>query len=250
MCFHKIAPGICYGSAINVGKGFVKCSHGTLPVPAPATADILCGSGFSIYSKDIDGESATPTGAAIIAELGKYSPEIPSFIPEKTGYGFGQRDFGMLNALRVFTGYRQDAGSTVIVLETNIDDMTGEGLGYAMERLFAAGALDAFYTPVFMKKNRPAFQLTVLSDPDRVEAIESCILKETSTIGLRKFEVKRTCMDRRIETRHTEFGDVRVKVCRLNDIHKETLEYEDVKRIAGDKGMSFDETAAMLKKIL
>ena len=128
--------------------------------------------------------------------------------------------------------------------------MRGERARDKARRLFAAGALDAFYTPVFMKKNRPAFKLTVMSDPDCVKAIETCILKETSTIGIRKYEVNRTCMERRIETRHTEFGDVRVKVCSFNDIHKETLEYEDVKRIANAEGLSFDKTLAMLQKML
>ncbi len=250
ICYHKIAPDITYGSAINVGKGLVKCAHGILPVPAPATAEILNESGFSVYSREIDGESATPTGVAIISELGTYSHELPEFTPEKTGYGFGQRDFGMLNALRIFIGHRPGSDSSIVVLETNIDDMTGEALGYTLERLFAAGALDAFYTPIFMKKNRPAFKLTVLSDVSCVNAIEFCILKETSTIGLRKFPVSRTCMERQIETRHTEFGDLRVKICRFGDIHKETLEYEDVKRIAGTEGLSFDATVAMLQKLL
>lgn len=250
ICYHKISPGITLGSAVNVGKGFVNCSHGVLPVPAPATAEIFCGSGFSMYSSGINGESATPTGAAILAGLGTFSSEIPEFAPEKTGYGFGKRDFSTLNALRLFLGERREPDQTVTVLETNMDDMTGEAMGYTMERLFEAGALDVFYTPVFMKKNRPAFKLTVLSDASRVKKLEHCILKETSTIGLRRFPVSRTCMDRRIETRHTEYGDVRVKICRFGEIQKETLEYEDVKLIARKSGLSFDEAMTELQKMI
>lgn len=109
ICYHAVAPVTVYGSRINVGKGWVKCEHGLLPVPAPATAEILCNSGFEMYSKNIDGELATPTGVAILTELAAYLPETPSFIPEKIGYGFGEKDFGALNALRIIQGRKSDA---------------------------------------------------------------------------------------------------------------------------------------------
>ncbi len=248
ICYHVIAADAVYSSAVNVGRGFVKCAHGVLPVPAPATAEIFSETDFSIYSRNIEGEAATPTGAAIIAELGKFSPEMPDLVPEKTGYGFGKRDFGTLNALRIFIGQRENNATSVAVIETNIDDMTGEGFGYVMELLFSAGALDVFYSPIYMKKNRPAYKLTVIAEVSSAEDIEKLILKETSAIGLRRVTASRKCMDRSIETRSTDLGEVRVKVCSMGDVRKETLEYEDVKRIALEKGMAFNDTVKMLEK--
>jgi len=247
ICCHKIDPDAVYGSAVNVGRGFVKCAHGILPVPAPATAEIFSESDFSIYSKNIEGEAATPTGAAIIAELAQFSADMPDFVSEKTGYGFGKRDFGTLNALRIFSGRRVEKACSIAVMETNLDDMTGENFGYVMDLLLDAGALDVYYSPIYMKKNRPAYKLSVMADLSMVETMEKIIFKETSAIGLRKSIVSRTCMDRSIETRITSLGDVRVKVCNLGDIHKETLEYEDVKAIAAERGMSFAETVQVLE---
>lgn len=240
ICYHAINPEIVYGSKINVGSGFVRCAHGILPVPAPATAEILCHSDFEIYSHAIDGEAATPTGVAILAELGTYSSVTPSFIPEKTGYGFGGKDFGMLNALRIIKGRKSDKEG-VMVIETNLDDITGEMAGYALERLMEAGALDAFYTPIYMKKNRPGVHLTVLSRFSDVRKMEELILKETTTIGLRKYPVDRLCMNRHNRMLKTPLGEVSMKVATYGDILKETPEYEDVKRLAKESQKSLGE---------
>ncbi|MGV8906941.1 MAG: nickel pincer cofactor biosynthesis protein LarC [Acetobacterium sp.] len=248
ICYHTLQPDIVYGSKINVGSGWVRCAHGLLPVPAPATAEILCAANFEIYSKAIDGESATPTGVAILVELSTYSPNIPSFIPEKTGYGFGDKDFGVLNALRIIQG-RKTQSHEIMVVETNIDDMTGEMAGYALETLIEKGALDVFYTPVYMKKNRPGIHLTVLCKEANLPAIEEIILRETTTLGLRKYPVTRICMDRHFKKLITPLGDVTIKISEYGSIRKETPEYEDIKRIARETGKSLGEVFEMVEKI-
>lgn len=248
ICYHALKPEMVYGSKINVGSGWVRCAHGLLPVPAPATAEILCQANFEIYSKAIDGESATPTGVAILAELATYSPTTPSFIPEKTGYGFGGKDFGVLNALRIIQG-RKAESNTIMVVETNVDDMTGEMAGYVLEMLLKNGALDAFYTPVYMKKNRPGIHLTVLCKESQLPLIEEILLKETSTIGIRKYPVERTCMHRHFKTLPTPLGDVTIKISEHGDIRRETPEYEDLKRIAQESGKSLWEVLEMVSKL-
>lgn len=247
ICYHALKPDLVYGSKINVGCGWVRCAHGLLPVPAPATTEILCQSDFEIYSKCIDGESATPTGAAILAELATYSSTTPSFIPEKTGYGFGKKDFGILNALRIIQGRKAEAQETMVV-ETNVDDMTGEMAGYVLEVLLKNGALDAFYTPVYMKKNRPGIHLTVLCQEHDLPMIEEIILRETSTIGIRKYPVVRTCMHRHFRTVTTPLGEVTIKISEHGKIHKETPEYEDVKKLAQASGKSLWEVLELIEK--
>lgn len=248
ICYHAVKPEIVYGSRINVGKGWVKCEHGLLPVPAPATAEILCDSDFEMYSMNIDGEAATPTGVAILTELATYFPETPSFIPEKIGYGFGEKDFGVLNALRIVQGRKSDASEIVVVLETNIDDMTGEAASYVMKRFFEKGALDVFYTPIYMKKNRPAYLLTVLAKEADVSKLEEVFFMETTTLGVRKHTTVRTCMNRKFKTMKTSLGEVRIKVCDYQNIHRETFEYEDVKRIALERGIPFNEVISIISK--
>lgn len=248
ICYHTLQPDIVYGSKINVGSGWVRCAHGLLPVPAPATAEILCGSNFEIYSKAIDGEAATPTGVAILAELGTYSLNVPSFIPEKTGYGFGGKDFGILNALRIMQG-RKSQTCEIMVVETNVDDMTGEMAGYVLETLMEKGALDAFYTPVYMKKNRPGIHLTVLCNDADLSTIEEIILRETSTLGLRKYPVTRVCMDRHFKKLATPLGEVTIKISEYGTIRRESPEYEDIRRIARETGKSLGEIFEMVEKL-
>ncbi|AFA49076.1 nickel pincer cofactor biosynthesis protein LarC [Acetobacterium woodii] len=248
ICYHTLKPDIVYGSKINVGSGWVRCAHGLLPVPAPATTEILCESNFEIYSNAIDGESATPTGVAILAELATYSPTTPSFIPEKTGYGFGKKDFGILNALRIIQGRRSESNLAMVV-ETNVDDMTGEMAGYVLELLLQNDALDAFYTPVYMKKNRPGIHLTVLCTEAKLPQIEEIILKETSTIGLRKYPVERTCMHRQFKKIATPLGEITVKISQHGKITRTTPEYEDVKKMALASGKSLWEILEMVEKL-
>lgn len=264
ICFHAVAPKRVFVSGINVGSGWVHCAHGVIPVPAPATVEILSEAKIQMYSKWIEQECATPTGVAIVAELAEYTQKIPNIIPKKVAYGFGKKDFPIPNGLRLIYGELQETASAgtgddawmidstkasdervnevnqetdhtlnhVVVLETNIDDGTGELLGYVMEQLFAVGALDVFYTPIYMKKNRPAVKLTVLVKKSDVERMENLILRETPTIGIRKYETERTCMERSMRYVDTVYGTITVKSCVYGDIKKETLEYEEVAQIA------------------
>lgn len=250
ICFHDIAPDVVYGSAVNAGQGFVKCAHGLLPVPAPATAEIIGKTDFPIYAKGVDGESATPTGMAILAELASYSAGFPQMAVDTIGYGFGDREFEILNGLRLFVGHTDSEDCGILVMETNIDDMTGETAGYVLEGLFEQGVRDAFYTPIYMKKNRPAVKLTVICDAEKAETITRYIFAQTSSIGLRKYKVDRAVMNREIETVDTLFGPVRVKVCTYGGIVKRSPEYEDLKRIAGETGKSFMEIEAAVYKYL
>lgn len=253
ICFHDIAPDVVYGSAVNAGQGFVKCAHGLLPVPAPATAEIIAKTDFPIYAKGVDGESATPTGMAILAELASYASDFPEMAVDTIGYGFGDREFEILNGLRLFVGHtheesQRDCG--IMVLETNIDDMTGETAGYVLEGLFEQGVRDAFYTPIYMKKNRPGIKLTVICDADQVETLTRYLFAQTSSIGLRKYRVDRAVMDRKIETIDTPLGSVRVKACTYDGIEKRSPEYEDLKRIADESGKSLLEVGTAVYKYL
>lgn len=239
ICFHKLAPEKVLVSGINTGSGWVKCAHGRIPVPAPATVEIMSKTRIPMYSKYIEEEAATPTGVAIAAELAEYAPEMPEIRVEKVAYGFGTKEFPVLNGLRLVYGETADKRTEaddprpkVLILETNIDDMTGESAGYVMERLFEAGAKDVFYTPIYMKKNRPAMMLTVICAPEDEAKMSDIIFRETTTIGIRKRIESRICMERHIRTVSTPYGEVRVKVCEYGEVHKETFEYEDVTKIA------------------
>lgn len=241
ICFHDIAPDLVYGSAVNAGQGFVKCAHGLLPVPAPATAEIIAKTDFPIYAKGVDGESATPTGMAILAELGSYSVDFPKMAVDRIGYGFGDREFEILNGLRLFLGHSQEGTSDIMVIETNIDDMTGETAGHVLEGLFEQGVRDAFYTPIYMKKNRPAFKLTVICDAAQVPVLQRYLFAETTSIGLRKYSVDRAVMSRETKTVQTPLGKVRIKVCRYDDIEKSSPEYEDLKKLSKESGKPLTE---------
>lgn len=257
ICFHAIAPEKVYVSGINVGSGWVQCAHGIIPVPAPAVVEILTEAKLPMYSKWIEQECATPTGTAIVAELAEYTKKMPNMIPEKIGYGFGKKDFSIPNGLRLIYGTSQeevldgflcddkikDKTKSVVVLETNLDDATGELLGYVMEQLFDAGALDVFYTPIYMKKNRPAVKLTVLSNESDVKKLEDTILKETPTLGIRKYPVERTCMERSIRYVDTPYGELTVKSCAYGSIKKETLEYEEIAHIARQHQKPYQDVA-------
>ncbi|MDO4287853.1 MAG: nickel pincer cofactor biosynthesis protein LarC [Eubacterium sp.] len=242
ICHHALAPDKTYCTGINVGSGYVKCAHGLLPVPAPATAEILGSTEIRSYSAHIDGESATPTGVAIAAELAEYTPELPAMAAPKIGWGFGDREFEIINGLRLFLGEDgekdPDDPCGAWVVETNIDDMTGEMAGYVLEGLFELGVRDAFYTPIYMKKNRPAMKLTVICGDHRLAAVEDYLLRETSSIGLRKYQVERVVMDREIRQIETPLGSVAVKFSSLGDIKKAMPEYEDMRALAKKSGKS------------
>ncbi|MGA8489866.1 MAG: nickel pincer cofactor biosynthesis protein LarC, partial [Terriglobales bacterium] len=225
-------------SPLNVGGGTVKCAHGTLPVPAPATLELL--KDAPVYSSGIQFELVTPTGAAIVKTLAKRFGSFPRMKVEKTGYGAGTRDFdGHANVVRLTIGEGQPMlmaeipSDTITVLEANIDDLNPQVFGYVMDRLLEEGALDAFGVPVQMKKNRPGMLLTVLCHTEDALKLTDLIFMETSTLGVRQREEKRQALAREWVTVATRWGDVRVKVASMNGtVTNYSPEYEDCRRIA------------------
>ena len=228
-----------YASEIHVGKGTIRCAHGLLPVPAPATMELL--QGVPIYSTEVEGELVTPTGAAILTTLCQQFGSFPSFTVEKTGYGAGEKDFPMANLLSISLGWEEKliySHGKAVMLETNIDDMNPQIYQYIFQRLLAAGALDVFLTPVQMKKNRPGVVLHVLSPQEKVNQLTEIIFQETTTLGLRVYPVSRKVLEREIWQIETPYGSVAVKVGRLEQaIVNITPEYEECSKIAEVHGV-------------
>jgi uncharacterized protein (TIGR00299 family) protein len=230
-------------SAINVGAGFIQCQHGILPVPAPATSDLLRHA--TIYQKHAQTELVTPTGAAILAAVVNRFGSLNGFAVERIGYGAGTKQFADFpNCLRLMVGEERavsTSGETgdVIVIEANIDDMNPQNFGYVTEMLLSAGALDVFTIPIQMKKNRPAHLLQVLAPSDAVERLSRIIFQETTTIGLRRHSTQRTTLDREFVEVDTEYGTVKIKVSRMDgEVVNFAPEYEDCARIARARGIS------------
>jgi uncharacterized protein (TIGR00299 family) protein len=224
---------------VNVGGGTVQCAHGRLPVPAPATVELL--KGIPIYSTGIDKELTTPTGAAIVKTLVSRFGAIPSYKIQSTGYGAGTRDFpSQANVLRVTVGEDAEPSTAVTpevisVLEANIDDLNPQVFGYVMDKLLEAGALDVFGTPVQMKKNRPGMLLTVLTRTEDAKRLSKIMFAETSTLGIRMREERRQVLIRRAETVLTRWGEVHMKIGNLNGtVTNYAPEYEDCRRIASE----------------
>jgi pyridinium-3,5-bisthiocarboxylic acid mononucleotide nickel chelatase len=227
-------------SPLNVGSGTVKCAHGTLPVPAPATLELL--KDAPVYSSGPQVELVTPTGAAIVKTLAARFGSMPQMRVQTSAYGAGTRDFrDQANVLRLTLGEtraadEKHAQQTVMVLEANLDDLSPQVFGYVMDRLLEEGALDAFGTPVQMKKGRPGMLLTVLARPEDAARMEKIILAETTTLGVRRREEQRRVLERRFETVKTQWGDVRMKVANLNGtVSHYAPEYEDCRRIAAER---------------
>ena len=229
-----------YASKIPVGTGFVECDHGIIPLPAPATLELL--KGIPIYSCDTNRELVTPTGIAILKHVAKSFGIIPEMKVERIGYGAGSRNLTIPNLLRVWIGkaeaekaYGEDE---VILIETNLDDMNPEFFGYTSEKLLERGALDVFMTPIFMKKNRPGTLISVLITPDILDETLSIIFSETTSLGIRLHRLERKKLLREIITVETIFGHVRVKVGKFGqDVKNISPEYEDCKEIAMKKGI-------------
>ncbi|MFO7959110.1 MAG: nickel pincer cofactor biosynthesis protein LarC [Candidatus Brocadiia bacterium] len=229
-------------STIMLGGGTVKAAHGTLPVPAPATARLL--RGLPARGGPVEVELATPTGAALLKTLGEPAPLWPSMTLETVAYGAGGRELEHHpNVLRLAVGTVPAQGSEsdyVWVLETNLDDMTGEEIGYCSQRLLGEGALDVFTLPVQMKKNRPGVQLTVLCRPEDLRTLEEVLWQETSTLGVRRSLWQRTKLAREVQTVTTPWGPVRVKVARLGgEVIRRKPEYDDCRRLAEGEGLPF-----------
>ncbi len=247
ICIDMLRPDKIYSSVVNDGYGFIMCQHGQIPVPVPATAQIFADSDVISKQIDIDTEMVTPTGAAIIAELAEGYGVMPAMSVEKIGYGAGRKDIKIPNILRVSMGEIEENGSEdeIVILETNIDDASGEIMGYTMDRLFDEGARDAFYSPIFMKKNRPAYKLTVICDEAVREKLEDVIFTETTTIGIRRRTEKRRCLDRSFGTIETKYGKLDVK--KINNNGKENIypEFESAKRLAKENNVALKEIYKM-----
>ena len=226
-----------FSSPLPLGRGFVQGAHGLIPLPAPATVALL--KGIPVQGSEIEMELVTPTGALLLSTLCKAFGPIPAMTLSGQGYGAGGRDLPIPNVVRLLLGERSEVHGqgteidTLMMLETNIDDNSAEVDGYVMEQLFASGALDVFFTPIQMKKNRPATLISILSRPEDVEKLELLLFRETSTLGVRRQSVERRCLERTSEVVDTSYGPIRVKVARLPDgTSKRAPEFEDCKRAA------------------
>lgn len=227
-------------SPLAEGHGHVHCQHGVLPVPVPATANIVSAHGLELRFTDNDGEMVTPTGAAIAAAL-RTSDRLPdSCRLIRIGMGVGNKVFRQANVLRaMLLETAEDRSEDLWVLESNIDDCTGEALGFVMEMLLEAGALDVWYTPAFMKKNRPAYVASVLCKAGDVERMEELVLVHTTTIGIRRYPVERTILAREKRNVQTVYGEAKVKVCSYKEHVFYYPEYEDVKAICAKNPVDF-----------
>ncbi|MBR2358337.1 MAG: nickel pincer cofactor biosynthesis protein LarC [Lentisphaeria bacterium] len=231
----------CVVQSLAEGSGYVTCQHGKLPVPVPAVLNIAEMHGITLKTTSANGEMVTPTGIAIAAAL-RTSEVLPAeYKIEKVGIGVGKRDFGHANILRamLIKPTDQPRNSEVLVMECNIDDCSGEMLGLALEKLLQAGALDVHYTPCFMKKNRPGYQMQVIAPAELAEKLEYLIFENTTTIGIRRYPVQRSCMQRQNIKVTTPFGQVDAKKCCWQDIVRIYPEFESVKEIAGKNGAAF-----------
>ena len=242
--FHYLGVERIYCSPLRVGRGFVKAAHGIMPIPAPATAELL--HGIPWYPGDIDKELVTPTGAALVAELCSGFGDRPSgFLAEKTAYGAGTWDLVIPNVMRLSLGSlsEQKTSDEIWQLEANVDDSTPEVIAYAIDKLLAAGAVDAWITPIIMKKGRPAFLLSALCTEANKTAVEDVVFAETSSIGVRWQQVRRTVADRSMVAVQTEWGTVGVKVAeRDGQVINVAPEFGDCRHLAEQSG-------APLKKI-
>jgi uncharacterized protein (TIGR00299 family) protein len=251
ICLEYLQVEQIHASALPLGSGFVETAHGRLPVPAPATAELL--KGLPVHGDCGPGERVTPTGAAIVAALANGFGKQPAMMLEKTGCGAGGKDFpDCPNILRAFLGKcveRTDHDDDVIVAEANIDDSTPELLGYAMERLFEEGALEVYFTSIQMKKNRPGVMVSFLCKPQQLERLAHLLLTETSAIGLRYYRVDRIILQRQSVELQTEFGAVRFKQVFDNNgaVMRSSPEYEDCRRIAREKNIPCQEVMMRLQ---
>ena len=239
LLMNKIAPDQVIVSPVHVGSGHVHCAHGILPVPAPATAYIL--NGVPMYGGAVKGELCTPTGAALLKHFATRFGDMPVMRTEAIGYGMGKKDFEQANCIRAMLGETEDAGDSVLQLECNVDDMTAEELGFAMEAILAAGALEVYTVAAGMKKSRPGTLLSVLCHEAEKEKLVRVIFQNTTTIGVREHACSRYTLKRSFETVQTPYGEVQKKISSGYGVTREKYEYEDLARIAREQGMSLEE---------
>ncbi|MBR0164669.1 MAG: nickel pincer cofactor biosynthesis protein LarC [Lachnospiraceae bacterium] len=240
LLMERLHPDEVVVSPVHVGSGKVRCAHGILPVPAPATAHIL--QGVPSYGGEIRGELCTPTGAALLKHFATRFDRMPQMVIEKAGYGMGRKDFGAYaNCLRILLGEAEDKTDEVTELLCNMDDMTAEQLGFAYDRFFEAGAIEVYTQSIFMKKNRPGYLLSVMCREADKDKVLRAIFAHTTSIGVREYRSLRHVLTRRIETLETSFGPVRRKISEGYGTRREKLEYEDLSRIALEKGTGIEQ---------
>ena len=242
----RIAPDQVIASPVHVGSGQVQCAHGILPVPAPATAYIL--RDVPIYGGGIRGELCTPTGAALLKYFVTEFGDMPVMKMTAIGYGMGKKDFPAANCVRAMLGETESAGDIILELNCNVDDMTGEAVGFAMEALFAAGALDVYTVPIGMKKSRPGTLFCVMCRPEDREKMVKLLFRHTTTIGIREKAYKRYTLDRSMETVRTPYGEVRSKISTGYGVTRQKYEYEDLARAARENDLSVSQILADMAK--
>lgn len=245
MLMEMVGADRIYASPVAVGNGMVRCAHGILPVPAPATAYLL--QGIPSYAGNMEGELCTPTGAALLKYFVQSFEKQPVMKTEKIGYGMGYKDFPAANCIRAFLGEADDDGE-IVELVCNIDDQTAEEIGFAVDELFAAGALDVYSTPVNMKKNRPGIVFTCMCRADQKEKMIGLMFRHLTTLGIREYTCRRHSLQRSVQTVETEYGPVRIKKSDGFGIHREKYEYEDLAEIARREGSSVSAVRDALKK--
>ena len=245
MLIEKINPDMIIASPVALGNGFVKCAHGTLPVPAPATALLL--EDIPSYAGDVDGELCTPTGAALLKYYVSSFGNMPVMRTEKIGYGLGKKDFDKANMIRAFIG-ESNNDEEVVELVCSIDDQSGEEIGFAINKLFEEGALDVYTTAIQMKKSRPGTLVTCMCKVNDKEKMLNVIFKHLSTIGVREYTCQRYALDRELCSYETSLGTVRYKKTSGYNVEKAKLEYDDLERIAKEKDLSIKEVKEILKR--
>jgi len=250
ICIDKLSPDKIYCSTLCEGTGTVLCQHGVMPVPAPATLEILKQHNIPFAITAEQGEMITPTGVAIAATLADGFGAMPSMMVSTVGYGGGDKDFTRANVMRVMMGEtaQDEDDQEVTLIQTNIDDATPENISFAVQMLFDAGALDVYTVPIYMKKGRIGTMLCVIIE-DGAEQYETIIFKHTTSIGLRKTKMQRTIMQRKEYPVDTPYGPVMVKECRRGNICKIYPTFDDCVRIAQKNDLSFDIVYKMIREI-
>jgi uncharacterized protein (TIGR00299 family) protein len=238
MLIEELAPDMIIASPVNTGSGQVRCAHGILPVPAPATAHIL--QNIPMYS-DIQGELCTPTGAALLKYFVKEFRPMPVICVDKIGYGMGKKDFERANCVRAFFGNIADTIEEITELVCNLDDMTPEALAFAQQLLFEEGALDVYTTPVCMKKGRMGLLFSCMCRSELKDKMISLIFKHTTTLGIRENISRRYTLQREQTQIQTEYGAVNIKTASGFGVQKSKPEYEDIAKIAKEKGMTIQD---------
>ena len=239
MLIRKLQPSKILASPIHVGSGTVRCAHGILPVPAPATQELL--KGLPIYSGEIKGELCTPTGAALLKHFVHDFVPMPAMVPTAVGYGMGKKDFPIANCVRAILGEENSQGEDIYELSCNLDDMTPEDIAFAMDILLEKGALDVYTTSIGMKKSRPGVMLSVLCKAEMKEEMYTLLFTHTTTLGIREQSFRRAVLKRESISVETEFGHIRCKISKGYGVEKRKYESDDLCRIAKETNLSLSE---------